>query len=64
LSKGFTTQAHPDQAEAQMKTAQAQVEPAQARPQNTKDNLVAGEQPRMTALPMPNCDITSSLNHV
>src|SRR5258708_34219361 len=39
LSKGFTTQAQYDQAEQQMKTALAQVESAQARLQNAKDNL-------------------------
>jgi RND family efflux transporter MFP subunit len=39
LSKGFTTRVLYDQAEQQLKTAQAQVESAQARLQNAKDNL-------------------------
>src|SRR5713101_5586827 len=43
LSKGFTTQAQYDQAEQQRKTAQAQVESAQARLQNRSENLAYTE---------------------
>src|SRR3982075_195895 len=39
LSKGFTTHVQYDQAEQQLKTVQAQVESAQAKLQNAKDNL-------------------------
>jgi RND family efflux transporter MFP subunit len=39
LSEGFTTRAQYDQAEQQMKTAQAQAQSALARLQNVKDNL-------------------------
>jgi RND family efflux transporter MFP subunit len=43
LSKGFTTRVQYDQADQQLKTAQSQVDSAQARLQNAKDNLTYTE---------------------
>jgi membrane fusion protein, multidrug efflux system len=43
LSKGYTTHVQYDQAEQQLKTAEAQVESTQAKLQNAKDNLTYTE---------------------
>jgi membrane fusion protein, multidrug efflux system len=43
LSKGYTTRVQYDQAQQQLKTGQAQVESAQAKLQNAKDNVTYTE---------------------